>query len=145
MNRSLILTFVLLILFSGLALAWQQQEEKGRPKASPQDSDLIARRDFMRSKLMYSQLILEGLTTDDFDMIDKAIENLKMVTEGEMWVAFDDDEKYRELTQDFRNATESMLQAAESENLDATAMRFYQMNTTCIDCHKHIRARGYKL
>ena len=144
MNRSLIITFVLVFLFSGIAMAWQQQEE-GRKKAMPQDSDMIARRDFMRSKLMYSQLILEGLTTDDFEMIEKAIENLKMVTEGEMWVAFDDDAKYRDLTNDFKKATTRLKDGADSDNLDATAMRFYQMNTTCIDCHKHIRAQGYKL
>ena len=144
MNRFLIITFSVLFLAAGVAMAWQQQEE-GKKRAAPQEPDLIARRDFMRSKLMYSQLILEGLTTDDFEMVDDAIDKLKMVTEGEMWVAFDDDAEYRDLTQDFRQATARMEAAAETDNLDATAMRFYQMNTTCIDCHKHIRARGYKL
>lgn len=144
MNRFLMIALGGVFLFSGIAMAWQQQEQD-RKKAVPQDPDMVARRDFMRSKLMYSQLILEGLTTNDFEMIDKAIDNLKMVTEGEMWVAFDDDKEYRDLTQDFKNATARMEAAADSENLDATAMRFYQMNTTCIDCHKHIRAQGYKL
>ena len=144
MNRSLIVACLFLLVFSGVVFAWQQQEES-KPRTLPQDPDLIARRDFMRSKLMYSQLVLEGLTTDNFEMVDQAIENLQMVTEGEMWVAFDDDDDYRKLTQDFKTATSRMAEAAATKNLDATAMRFYQMNTSCIDCHKHIRAQGYKL
>jgi hypothetical protein len=145
MNRSLMMTLGLLFLAGGTALAWQPQEEKRPSSGQVQDADLMSRRDFMRSKLMYSQLILEGLTTEDFEMVNEAIGKLKEVTEGEMWVAFDDDKEYRDLTQDFRNATGRLEAAAATENLDAVAMRFYQMSTTCIDCHKHIRDRGYKL
>ena len=143
MNRFWTLILLIAIPATGFAMAWQQEE--GRKTANSHDPDLIARRDFMRSKLMYSQLMLEGLTTDDFEMVNDAIANMRAVTEGEMWVAFNDDQDYRDLTQDFKQAIDRLEAAAGTANIDAAMMRFYQLNTTCIDCHKHIRARGYKL
>jgi len=143
MNRCWALFLLIGIPVTGFAMPWQQEE--GGKTASPHDPDLIAQRDFMRSKLMYSQLMLEGLTTADFAMVNKAIANMKAVAGGEMWVAIDDDPDYRDLTQDFQQAIDRLQKAADTNSIDATMMRFYQLNTTCIDCHKHIRARGYKL
>ena len=143
MNRCWTLVLLIAIPATGFAMAWQQEE--GDKTANPHDPDLIAQRDFMRSKLMYSQLMLEGLTTADFAMVNEAIANMKAVAGGEMWVAIDDDPDYRDLTQDFQQAIDRLQKAADTNNIDATTMRFYQLNTTCIDCHKHIRARGYRL
>lgn len=143
MNRLLIILCSVPLLLTSLAMTWQQEESLG--VVLPPDSQLIARRDFMRSKLMYSQLILEGLTTHNFDMINEAISNMKMVTEGELWVAVDDDPEYLELTADFRKAATRLQEAVDTKSIDGTAMRFYQLNTTCIDCHQYIRGRGYKL
>jgi len=143
MNRYWTLVLLIAVPATGFAMAWQQEE--GGKTANPHDPNLIARRDFMRSKLMYSQLMLEGLTTADFAMVNEAIANMKAVAGGEMWVAIDDDPDYRDLTQDFQQAIDRLQKAADTNSIDATMMRFYQLNTTCIDCHKHIRARGYKL
>ncbi|MDG2013255.1 MAG: hypothetical protein P8J33_07100 [Pirellulaceae bacterium] len=143
MNRMLIILCSVTILVTGLAMTWRQTE--GPRVVLPQDAIVTAQRDFMRSKLMYSQLILEGLTTHNFDMIHEAIANMKMVTEGELWVTVDDDPEYIELTQAFKKAAVRLQEAVDTKSVDGTAMRFYQLNTTCIDCHQYIRARGYKL
>ena len=107
-----------------------------------QDPDSISRRDFMRTKLLFSQNIFEGLTTGDFNAINTAIKELQMVTEGSQWVAIDN-EQYRKLTEEFETTTRRLAEAAKSKNLDATALRFYSMSNSCIDCHKHIRKVKY--
>lgn len=107
------------------------------------DTGAQSRRDFMRTKLMYTQNIFEGLTTGNFAVIDKAIEEVQNVTSGEQWVSIDSD-KYRQLTEEFKTATKRLKEAAKSKNIDATALRFYNLSTSCIDCHNHIRQARYE-
>ena len=123
----------------------QQKQESDRkieiPRSGP---DAVARRDFMRTKLMFAQNILEGLTTGDLDLIEHGVREIRMVTEGAEWVQIDDD-RYRKLTEEFKTAAKYLAEAAESGNIEATALRYYQMSTSCIDCHKHIRVANYDL
>lgn len=131
-------------------LAIQNQEQD---KQDPQDKDRIVipadddksveRRDFMRIKLLATQNIFEGLTTGKLSQIEEGINEVKGITEGERWVAIDND-YYRKLTDDFVTTTKRLTEAAESKNLDAIALRFYQMSTSCIDCHKHVRDAAYE-
>jgi len=106
--------------------------------------DDAARRDFMRTKLMYSQNVLEGLTTNDFRQIEASVKELQRVTAGEKWIAVDSDE-YRRHTTDFEKSLERLRETAASKNIDATALRFHEMSLRCIDCHKHVRKAGYEL
>ena len=133
-------------------LNWKKKDKQTEPQKQaaqdkkievPDGPDAVARRDFMRTKLMYSQNILEGLTTGNFRLINNGIKELQLVTEGEKWVEVDD-VRYSKLTEDFKTSVERLAKASESKNIDATAMRYYQMSTSCIDCHKHIRKVGYR-
>jgi cytochrome c556 len=107
------------------------------------DTGAMSRRDFMRTKLLYSQNIFEGLTTGNFDAIEKAIEEVQSITSAEQWVAIDN-AKYRQLTEEFKTSTKRLKEAAKTKNLDATALRFYNLSTSCIDCHNHIRQARYE-
>lgn len=119
----------------------KQDDEIVIPAGGP---EAIARRDFMRTKLMYSQNIFEGLTTGDLDLIKTGITELELITGGEQWVQIDNDH-YRRLAEDFTTSLQRMSEAVESGSIDATALRYYQMSTSCIDCHKHIRIASYDL
>jgi cytochrome c556 len=127
--------------------AVQKQESppaaKGRAVAQDQDPDRVARRDYMRAKLMYSQNILEGLTRGDFKLIKTGIDEIQTITAGEQWISIDN-EDYKKLTEEFKTATRRLKDAAETGNLEATALRYYQLSTSCIDCHVHIRKIGYE-
>jgi hypothetical protein len=125
--------------------AKRQVEKSEQGSAIPeQDEAAMARRDFMRTKLMYTQNILEGLTTRNFRMIDAAIRNIEMITSGEQWVALDSD-AYRELTADFQKSVKRLKQAAATKNVEATALRFYDVSNRCIDCHQHLQTTKYDL
>ncbi len=155
----IIVVFTLLAASLPIALmtAMPQQEEKKSDQSEQQDEkksdriiidaldeNAISRRDFMRTKLMYAQNILEGLNTHDFTLIEQAIKDIEMVTEGEQWVTIDN-EVYQGLVQDFKKSVARLKEAARSENIDATALRFYDMSNRCIDCHKHLETAQYDL
>ena len=108
-----------------------------------QDDNAVSRRDFMRTKLLYTQNIFEGLTMGDFEAIETAVAEVQRVTEGGQWIAIDN-ENYRKLTEEFKTSTRRLMTAAKSKNIDATALRYYEMSTRCIDCHKHIRNAQYQ-
>ena len=127
-----------------LPLQEQDDQKTGDPKQDDpivlpkQDEDSISRRDSMRAKLQFSKNILEGLTIKDFDLITEAGQNMLALTEGDAWVAVDSP-TYGKLTDEFKTATRRLIAAGKSENLDATALRFYDLSTRCIDCHGHLR------
>ena len=120
-----------------------QKQDDDRVTLPLQDEDAMSRRDFMRTKLLYTQNIFEGLTTGDFKAIETAVEEVQRVTEGEQWIAIDN-ENYRKLTEEFTTSTKRLMNAAKTKNIDATALRYYEMSTRCIDCHKHIRNARYE-
>ncbi len=158
MFRTLTLAAAVLLTLSAIGLnslsqsnplaAGQQEQEKQQEKDKTipipsLDPDSISRRDFMRTKLMYSQNVLEGITTGNFRLVEKAVAEIQSVTAGAQWVAIDN-ENYRRLTEDFQLAAERLMEAAKSENVDATALRFYDLSTRCIDCHKHLSKSAYE-
>ena len=121
-----------------------QENKSTQDNVAPQlDETAVQRRDFMRTKLMYTQNIFEGLTTRDFGLITQGIEEVEQVTQAQQWIAIDND-AYRRLTSEFNSSVQKLKAAAESENVDAIALRFYDMSTRCIDCHQHLQQAKYQ-
>ena len=87
MSRFIQISLLAAIAF--VSFLFQDQEQDKRP--APQDDRVvipgddensIARRDFMRTKLLYTQNIFEGLTTGDFDQIKAGIKEVEAITEA---------------------------------------------------------------
>ncbi len=147
-------SLIAIVLAGGVAVgAWGIQDEDSKPQ-NPQEKqdkievpsqgpEAVARRDFMRSKLRFSQMIFEGLTTGNLKLVREGAVEVREITRGSQWVSVDDD-RYRQLNSEFETAIDRLIEAAESKNVDATALRYYHMSTSCIDCHKHIRKVGYE-
>jgi hypothetical protein len=109
---------------------------------SGQDQDEISRRDFMRTKLMYSQNIMEGLTTRNFKLIKQGAEEINTITKATGWLVADTKE-YAHYSEDLRDIADKIAKAADEKNLDAAAMRYFQMTANCIDCHDYSRANKF--
>ncbi len=139
MNRFFLASIAttLVALTAGLSLPRQQDDDK-----PVQDPASVMRRDYMRTKLMFTQNIFEGLTLGDFEAIKIAADEVERITEGGQWVAIDTEE-YRKLTTEFKSTITRLQQAAKDGNIEATALRYYQLSTSCIDCHKHLRKANY--
>jgi hypothetical protein len=129
-----------------LVMAFQVQDPEktsGKQNSIPVPREgAVERRDFMRTKLLFTQNIFEGLTIREFDLVSRGIRELESVLGAEQWVTIDNDD-YQRLVEEFRVALERLKKASESKNIEASAFRFYEMSTRCIDCHQHLQQGGY--
>ena len=95
-------------------------------------------RDFMRAKLSHSQKVLEGLTTEDFDMIAKNSQAMSLLSQATNWQVLQTEE-YLQQSRDFRRAADALTEAAKKKNLDGAALAYVELTMKCINCHKYVR------
>lgn len=100
--------------------------------------DRIARRDYMRTKLTFSQAIVEGLSLKNFETINTAATEIRNITEGEMWMVHDTPE-YNQFSNELKIAAEELIKSSENNNLEGCTLRFFDMTLKCIDCHEYLR------
>ena len=93
---------------------------------------------FMRKKLDASSQILEGLTTEDSELIQKGAKALTEISKTEKWQILRDPE-YREYSLDFRVNARKLAEAAEKGNFDNAALQWFDTMKNCIECHQHVR------
>lgn len=93
---------------------------------------------FMRKKLEASSQILEGLTTEDSELIERGAKTLGQLSRAEKWQILSDPE-YREYSADFRNTVRKLAEAAEKKNFDNAAIQWIDTMKDCIECHQHVR------
>ncbi|MFM9067470.1 MAG: hypothetical protein ACKOUR_09095 [Planctomycetota bacterium] len=103
--------------------------------------------EFMRAKLLHSQRLLEGLTTENFDVIAKQSQELSLLSQAATWQVLQTQE-YRDRSTEFRRAAEAVTEAARKKNLDAAALAYVDVTMKCVSCHKYVRhvrmARGLR-
>jgi hypothetical protein len=99
------------------------------------------RAEFMRRKLEYSKLVLEGLTREDFPKIVKNAKALKAMSEAADWAEMDlpNPKFYASSSMEFRRLTDLLVEKAHEKNLDGSTLTFTQLTVNCVDCHTHIR------
>lgn len=94
----------------------------------------------MRKKLAQTQRILEGLATEDYDLIAKNAKKLSKLTVLEKWVRANTLE-YKSQLNMFQSANRELIRFADEKNLDGAALAYLQLTLTCVNCHKQIRAK----
>jgi len=94
---------------------------------------------FMRAKLMHSQKVLEGLALEDFGMVAKHSNQMKLLSLDAGWQVLQTEEYIRQSV-DFRRTTDSLTKAAEKKNLDGALLAYFQLTHSCVECHKYVRA-----
>lgn len=96
-------------------------------------------KEFMRKKLEHSQKILQGLTTEDFPLIQKNAESLTVLSQAAAWQAFPTIEYTRHSTE-FQRLTEELAQNAAQKNLDGATLTYVKLTMNCVACHKYVRS-----
>ena len=94
--------------------------------------------DFMRVKLEHSKRVLEGLTTEDLDLVAKSAQAMSLLSQDAAWQVLQTQE-YARRSQDFRHTADTLSQAAKKKNLDGAALAYVELTMKCIDCHKYVR------
>jgi len=121
-----------------LSIACLAMVSIGRTQDEPKRLKTDQLADFMRMKLIHAQKVLEGLTTEDYNMIAKHSQELSLLSQATNWQVLQTDE-YLTQSVEFRRAADALTQAAEDKNLDAAALRYMDVTMKCIICHKYVR------
>jgi cytochrome c556 len=92
----------------------------------------------MRKKLVHSQLILEGITVNDYEKIAKNAQDLITVSKAAEWKVLKTPE-YEMYSNDLRRSAEALIRNAKDKNTDGAALAYVDLTLTCVKCHKHVR------
>ncbi len=114
------------ILFLCLVTGWAQSEPK------------ISTKDVMKFKLHHAQRVLEGIATENYEVITENAKQLKVLSQEASWQIRQTPE-YQKFTADFTRNVDSILKAAENKNVDAATVAYFQMTVSCTTCHKYLR------
>jgi hypothetical protein len=107
-------------------------------------------KEFMHDKLELSQRVLEGLATENYDLIITKGTKLSAMSKEADWRVFENPD-YDQQSVIFRRQVDSLVRAARDKNLDAATLAYVRMTMSCVDCHKLVRgklaasARGWPL
>ena len=93
---------------------------------------------FMRAKLAHSQNVLEGLATEDFDLIERGAQELSLASQDSNWQVLQTEDYVRQ-SAEFRRACDSLRDAAQRKNLDGATVAWMDVTLKCVQCHKYVR------
>lgn len=99
-----------------------------------------AAKEFMRDKLELSQKILEGVVTEDWDLVTAKGTKLSAMTKEADWRLFENP-NYEQQSQTFRRHVDSLVKAAKDKNPDAATLAYVRVTMSCVDCHKLVRGK----
>ena len=94
---------------------------------------------WMKQKLVYSQNILSGLATEDFESIRKNASSMKALDVLETYV-HPRSKDYRMQLQTFQFANDELIRNAREKNVDGAALAYVQLSVSCVNCHKLLRS-----
>lgn len=112
--------------------------EAKEPKAAEEKIDDKNPSIWMKKKLDYSQNILAGLTSEDFDKIADNARAMKGLGKFEAFVRSRNPAYTRQL-QVFNEVNDEIIRQADSDNVEGVALAFTQLTINCINCHKALR------
>lgn len=128
MKTKLLILAILLIAGAGLSVALAQSRRNRATK------------EFMRDKLELSQRVLEGIATEDYDLIVAKGTKLSAMSKDANWQMFENPD-YDQQSIMFRRHVNSLVKAAKDKNIDAATLAYVRMTMSCVDCHKLVRGK----
>jgi len=93
---------------------------------------------FMRTKLAWSGVVLEGLTLEKFDLVSINAIRLRNLTQSNLWFVLQQPD-YLIQTTNFQQSADALYMAAVDKNLDAAAEAYTKVMRNCVDCHRLVR------
>ncbi len=102
---------------------------------------------WMKKKLDYSQEILAGLTSEDFDKIADNARAMKVLGKFEAFFR-NRNAAYTRQLQVFEDTNDEIIRQADKDNVEGVALAFTQLTINCVNCHKvlrqHVKSGGEK-
>ena len=129
MKTKLTLFAVAVLLLAGGFTATFAQSKRNR-----------AAKEFMRNKLELAQRTLEGIVTEDYDLIIAKGTRLSAMTKEADWRLFENPD-YDQQSVTFRRHVDALVNAAKKKDSDAATLAYVRMTMSCVDCHKLVRGK----
>lgn len=117
-----------------LAMENSKLAKKKQPK-NPTQANVSK---FMQAKLDSSKDVLEGLVTEDFDLIQKGTRKMIEMSNATEWQVVEGP-IFAQQSAEFRNAAKEISKYAKKKNLDGASLSYLHLTMTCIACHKQIK------
>jgi hypothetical protein len=124
------------VLLAAAATAGLAFNGAGFSQDTPQKKLLL--RDFMRRKLEASNKILEGLVTEDSELIAAGAETLVEMSTAEKW-RVSNDVMYKQFSEEFQRTAKKLKESAEKDKFDDVALKWIATTMNCIECHRWVR------
>ena len=128
MKPRTLLIATLTVIFAFVGSWWSQAQTATKPTT----------KEIMTEKLDYAHFLLNGIATENFDLIANNAEKLNQLSQSTVWRAGRTPE-YEALSADFRRHAVALTKAAKDRNLDAASLAYVQMTLSCVNCHKYMR------
>ncbi len=126
MKPRTLLTAILALAFVGTW--WSQAQTAAKPTT----------KEIMAEKLDYAHFLLNGIATENFDLLANNAEKLNQLSQSTVWRQGRTPE-YEALSADFRRHVVALTKAAKDRNLDAASLAYVQISLSCVNCHKYMR------
>ncbi len=133
MKGAVILITLLVIVGVG---AWQLY---GQPPANGPRDPLL--KSFMKQKLEHSKGVLEGLATEDYELIAKEAQALSLLSLESNWNVLTTKE-YLEQSEDFRRTVNAITEAARERDVHRAALGYVNLTVRCVECHSYLRKKA---
>lgn len=117
------------------AMLWSRGTGSDEP-ADDDASDEV--RTLMRQKLEHAQKILEGTTSEDYELVLKHAAELRNLTGEKEWKVLPTVE-YNQLSMEFLRAVDSLESAAKVKEQDGVDLAYLNLTMKCMYCHKYVR------
>ena len=130
-------SLIVLLLCMGTVLGWSPHRISGEDEKDVKNKDEQTSV-WMKKKLAYSQNILSGLATADFDKIVTNAEAMQGLSRVEGFIR-GRTPGYRTQLQIFEEANREIIANAKKDNVDGAALAFTQLTISCVSCHKQLR------
>lgn len=121
---------------AGIALAATFLAARGQEQPRPR-----TRAEFMRLKLEYSKLVLEGLTLENYATIVKNAQALKKLSEAAEWEVptIPNAGEYVVFTTEFQRLADELARKGREKNMDGATLAYLRLTMNCVNCHKYVR------
>jgi len=113
-----------------------QENKKPDKKQEKENKDPLAK--YMRQKLQASNQILEGLVTEDMQLVRKGATQLEKMSKEEQFMVLND-AIYRQFSLDFQRSVQQLQKDAEKSSVDAASLTWIKTTLNCIECHKYTK------
>ena len=105
---------------------------------APMPSAQTARtKQIMRAKLDHSQRILEAVVTSNWQLLDRESREMALVVRDPAWSSLVMPEYVRH-SEAFLRATDDLVEAAKSRDLEAASLGLVSLTTSCVSCHRYL-------